>query len=427
MMRRIFILPLFFSLGLFSACAGRSPRPTIESPLALDQVVLYRNGIGYFERSGKVDGDRLRLRVRKDQVDDLLKSLTVVDTDGKAVSISMPLDPASWASAAMHTLAPGRGSLAEMLDSLRGREVSLVTRTGRLRGRIAMVERIEGEPDPDEEQRRYRGSRERSREVDHKVSLLVGRRMEVLRLSKVRSVVLHDGDLAMQLHRTLDASAGEGMFEEVEIELRLTGARSHDLRVSYVVEAPMWKPTYRVVLPEGREGKALLQGWAVVDNVSGEDWSDISLSLTSGGADRLQLRSAHAARSTEARLDREWRAQAGRGGDGGSELAGGGDGGRARRGHGGGDGGGERAFPEQSRQEVSSSFENQKRSQRCPKGLRGEGSRERPAAAEISPASSSSHRRRVETTLGSATVRAWIKSPYSAACRSRREPSGSRA
>src|SRR5690606_20038716 len=89
-------------------------------------------------------------------------------------------------------------------------------------------------------------------------------------------------DLAMQLHRRLDASAGEGMFQQIEVEVRLAGARRHALVLSYVVAAPMWKPTYRVVLPERGRGQALLQAWAVVDNTSGEDWRDVKMSLTSG-------------------------------------------------------------------------------------------------------------------------------------------------
>ena len=100
--------------------------------------------------------------------------------------------------------------------------------------------------------------------------------------SKVKGVTLKDGDLAMQFNRSLDATAGEGMFQQVEVAIRLAEASSHDLLVSYVVQAPMWKPTYRVVLPKEGKGEALLQGWAVVDNVSGEDWREVQLALTSG-------------------------------------------------------------------------------------------------------------------------------------------------
>ncbi|MCB9568725.1 MAG: DUF4139 domain-containing protein [Myxococcales bacterium] len=268
------------SLGLIG-CAHRSPLATTDGGLDLDRVVLYRSGIGYFERRGEVDGDVLRIKVRKDQVNDLLKSLTVVDqSSGKTLSVSMPLDPQTWANAALGLLQPGEGNLAGLLDALRGTEVVLGLRRKRVRGRIVMVEEIINEaPEPlvgggppiDLEESR-----------DYKVTLLRGRDLEVVRLSQVRSVVLRDGDLALQLHRSLDASAGEGMFEQVAIEIRLAGARKHDLMVSYVVAAPIWKPTYRVVLPEGDKGEALLQAWAVVDNTSGEGWQDVNMSLTSG-------------------------------------------------------------------------------------------------------------------------------------------------
>jgi hypothetical protein len=112
--------------------------------------------------------------------------------------------------------------------------------------------------------------------------VLEGKKMQVVRLSKVRSITLRDGNLALQFHRSLDATAGEGMFQQVAVDIRLAGDNKHELSVSYVVEAPMWKPTYRVVLPEAGKGKALLQGWAVVDNTSGEDWSKVTMSLTSG-------------------------------------------------------------------------------------------------------------------------------------------------
>ena len=285
-MRRLhpFVLCSLLTLPALSACAGRTPYPAVsDDGLALDTVVLYRNGVGYFERRGKVEGELLRLRVRKDQVNDLLKSLTIVDEDGKAVSVSMPLDPQTWASVAMTTLAPGHGSLPGVLDSLRGTEVTVRANNQYIRGRIVMVERIINEPDPDANSGSRLGPAVTLPDSrDWKLTLLSRGQLEIIRVSKIRGITLHDGDLAMQLHRSLDASAGEGMFEQVDIEIRLVDARSHKLTVSYVVGAPMWKPTYRVVLPEKAGGEALLQGWAVVDNVSGEDWKRVSLSLTSG-------------------------------------------------------------------------------------------------------------------------------------------------
>lgn len=282
MIRKLSLLILL--AAAVPACAhSRSPFAAADTSLKLQRVVLYRNGIGYFERAGDVDGDMLRIKVRRDQINDLLKSLTVIDRNsGTALSVSMPLDPQSWAGAALASLEPGRGNLAEVLDGLRGTEVVLKTSLGRVRGRIAMVERIVNEPDPEGRGSSRGGAARAEQSIDHKVTVVDGAQLRVVRLSKVRGLTLVDKDIALQLNRSLDASAGEGMFQQVEVAIRLGGKKRHDLVVSYVVEAPMWKPTYRVVLPKAGEGKALLQAWAVVDNTSGEDWRDVSMSLTSG-------------------------------------------------------------------------------------------------------------------------------------------------
>jgi hypothetical protein len=250
-------------------------RPTTEAQLKLSRVVLYRNGVAYFERSGVADGDRLTLKVRKDQVNDLLKSLTLIDrTSGKTVSVSIPLDPRAWQDAALSMLLPGRGQLAEVLDALRGTEISVATDSRRVTGRIVMVERTPRVP--------LREPQPQPREDDHKLTLLNGDTLEIVQLSEVKSLKLRDGDLIMQLDRHLDASAGEGMFQQVDVVAHFADAGQHDLTVSYVAQAPLWKPTYRLVLADDGSGKALLQAWAVVSNVSGENWNDVSLSLTSG-------------------------------------------------------------------------------------------------------------------------------------------------
>ncbi len=265
------------------ANSSRVAFPSGAEGLSLDRVVLYRNGIGYFERRGKLDNNVLRLKVRKDQINDMLKSLTIVDRQtGHALSVSMPLDPDTWASAALAALQPGNGSLATVLDGLRGVEVTLDTTQGDVSGRLVMVEEIDEEPDPGAAAHPGPNGGPGSLGRDHKVTLLEEQEMKVVRLSKVKAVTLKDGDLAMQFHRRLDASAGEGMFQQVDVDVRLDGTSSHDVVVSYVVEAPMWKPTYRVVLPEKGKGDALLQAWAVVDNTSGEDWSSVSMALTAG-------------------------------------------------------------------------------------------------------------------------------------------------
>jgi hypothetical protein len=269
------LLLLWVALG-----CGHSQKPyaTTQSPLPLSRVVLYRNGVGYFERQGVVSGERLTLRVRKDQVNDVLKSLTVVDRgSGKALSVSIPLDPQAWQDAALSMLMPGRGRLSEVLDGLRGVHISVDTKSRHLQGRIVMVERMVAEPRPMSPSRMPQPEYE-----DHKLTLLDGAALEIALVSEIKTITLDQGDLVMQLDRHLDATSGEGMFQQVDVVVRLSDAGKHDLAVSYVAAAPLWKPTYRVVLAPDASGKALLQAWAVVSNVSGENWDKVSLGLTSG-------------------------------------------------------------------------------------------------------------------------------------------------
>jgi hypothetical protein len=270
---------VLLALSLLTSCAhSRTHYATTQSPLALSRVVLYRNGIAYFERQGVVDGDRLSLKVRKDQINDLLKSLTVIDrTSGKTLSVSIPLDPRAWQDAALAMLMPGRGQLAEVLDALRGTHVEVDTDTRTVRGRILMVERILEAPEP-----LKGGVVPTQPQEDHRLTLLDNGALEIVKLSRVKTIAIQQGDLVMQLDRHLDATAGEGMFQQVDVVVRLADETKHDLVVSYVAQAPLWKPTYRLVLAEDNSGKALLQAWAVVSNVSGENWDRVTLALTSG-------------------------------------------------------------------------------------------------------------------------------------------------
>jgi hypothetical protein len=152
--------------AFLSGCAATLPRP-IQTDAALGRVVVYRNGVAYFERRAQVHGDRFALEVPAERLDDFLKSLSVVDArSGNAVPISFP------------TLAHAEGTTTVMVEL----------------------------PKP--------------------------------------------GD--------------------------------YDLRISYVTESPAWKPTYRLKL--NAKGPAELQSWAVVDNVSGEDWQRVAIGVGSTSA-----------------------------------------------------------------------------------------------------------------------------------------------
>jgi hypothetical protein len=161
-------------LALATVGCGTTRTTFVKSETTLGRVVVYRNGVAYFERYADVQGDSLRLNVPEDKVDDFLKSLTVVDAvTGEPAPISYPSTPSS--------------------------------------------------------------------------------------------------------------SSGGGTID-MRVGISKPGApgTTRRLRLSYVTEAPSWKPSYRVVV--GKSGKVDLQGWAVVDNTSGEDWRDVKLGVGASSA-----------------------------------------------------------------------------------------------------------------------------------------------
>ena len=176
--------------GFLAFACARGPNVS-SAELPLRRVVVYRNGVGYFERAGSVDADRVTFKMRQRMVGDFLATLAIVERGGSSVrSASFPLEIEDEGG----SLDP---AFLRTLEALR-------------------------DPDPKPE-----------------------RRDDPLR----------------------------------EVVLRLDGER-HELAVGYVAETPLWRPSYRLVVDES--GKANLQAWGIVQNLSGEDWSDVELVLVAG-------------------------------------------------------------------------------------------------------------------------------------------------
>lgn len=253
-----------------TACSGAdSPtEPTVEIPVR--RVVLYQNGVGYFERVGKVDGDVLTLQVRPSQINDLLKSLTVIDSGtGRAVSVSLPLEEnADRILNELPEQVRDAGGLLHVLRLFRGAHVVVSGEEGTLTGRVIGVENLQDN-----------SGKEVSADWRLSVKTEDGE-IAVYPVKDIHKVELHDKTLSAGLERSLDVSLGEGGWKPIALSIRLAGAESHELLASYIVEMPRWKSAYRLVLD--KDQKPLLQGWAVVDNVSGESWDAVQLSLVSG-------------------------------------------------------------------------------------------------------------------------------------------------
>jgi len=258
------LLLLLTSAGCPSAL-NRTP-----DDLRVSRAVLYQNGIGYFERRGKVKDQQIKLRILPAQIADVLKSLTVVDLkDGRAINVALPVEKTRIRRLA--SLPPqvrdGGGMLA-IAQAFRGARVRVRARGGSGTGRIVGVESLGTEG-------------EKAAEVWRLSVLRDDGTVQSFDLRSVDELQIKNRTLEVGLRKALDVALDEGAWKPVELVVHLAGETPHDLLVSYVVEMPTWKPAYRVVVSkDDKEG--LLQGWAVVDNVSGEDWDRVQLSLTAG-------------------------------------------------------------------------------------------------------------------------------------------------
>ena len=252
------------SASLIAGCASTAVSRGPELPVT--RAVLYQNGIGYFERRGKLSDDVLHLRVRPDQIRDFLKSLTVVDLgSGRATSIALPVEKSRAQTLTdLPEQVRTEGGLLAIAQAFRGARV-VVDGERRVVGRLVGVENLGGSP-----------------KNDWRLSVLTdGGSLAQLSVDKIKDIKILDGTLEVGLKKALDAALDAGSWKSVDVTVRLAGGGTHDLVVSYVVEMPAWKPAYRLVIDKTSE-RSLLQGWAVVDNLSGDDWKNISLSLTAG-------------------------------------------------------------------------------------------------------------------------------------------------
>jgi len=236
------------------------------------RVVLYKHGVGYFERRGTVEGDAdVKLRFKAADMSDVLKSLTVLDLGGGAVQ-TITYDSTKTVDQQLgeytFDLRKAQG-LPAILEQMKGGAVTVTVAGRPLRGRIMAVEkRLEATGDGAQTER-------------YRLSLLTeGAMVKSYDLSDVSDLRFDDPALQKDLEKYLAILFSRHRRDEKELVIRCAGRGKRELFVSYVQAQPVWKVSYRIVA--SKEKKPLLQAWAIVDNVSAEDWENVELSLVSG-------------------------------------------------------------------------------------------------------------------------------------------------
>ncbi len=264
------IAPLGLCLVGVSACIATVQPPENKPELPVRKVVLYQNGIGYFERRGEVKSGEVELRVRPDQINDVLKSLSVLDmSGGMASSVSLPVERSGDRLAAeLPAQVRNAQGMHGLLAVLRGAEVEVDGQDGTLRGRVVGVESSQQLEDG------------KPKNIDVLTLMSDDNQLLCTPVAGIHKVIIGDRTLAVGLQQSLDISRSEGAWKPVKLMVRLAGDGTHDLILSYIHEVPIWRPAYRAWVESGKGVQ--LQGWAIVDNVSGEDWNEVNLTLVVG-------------------------------------------------------------------------------------------------------------------------------------------------
>ena len=235
----------------------------------LRRVMLSTGGVGYFEHEAEVtDNAELLMPVRMDQVDDILKSIVIFDEQGNTGFVQLP--SRAPLSDIFRGLPFGPGALASneaLISALKGTEVSVRAGTS-IEGRIISI---------NEETASAEGDRTITR---HRVGVMTENGLQQFVLEEASSVSFADPVLNRQIGQALAAIAEHREGQGRTLKIRLNGSGTRKVTVAYVVETPLWKSSYRATTLD--PGTARLQGWAILENVTGNDWTNIDLTVVTG-------------------------------------------------------------------------------------------------------------------------------------------------
>ena len=257
-----------------SAPAAASAPAESSSRLPVKRVVLYKNGVGYFEHATRVHGTQdLSIDFTTAQLNDVLKSLTAVDLgDGRVSSLRYnSIAPLDERLKSLRLPFGEQITQVEYLTALRGARVEVRSGSATAAGRLLSVEKI-----------RKQRSKDDFEDVTSFSIVTDSGEMRNFELGAGISVRIAERELTDEVGRYLSLIGSSRARDVRRMSLTATGSGDRDIFVSYISEVPIWKSTYRILFPDKPGEKPLLQGWAIVDNTIGEDWKDVQLSLVAG-------------------------------------------------------------------------------------------------------------------------------------------------
>ncbi len=243
--------------------------------LPVREVILYKHGVGYFERSGELKaGETARLDFKADDMNDVLKSLTLTDHGGGKIG-SVRYDASESLEKRLEDFPFAVGdelSLAAFLDQMKGARIELKVGAETLAGAIVSARLIKTQ------------DKDKSSEREIAVLMMDSGELRTFDLASASTVKFSDPKLQAQLKDYLAVLGQAHSKDRRSIYIDSPGSGAHELFARYMTPAAVWKSSYRLLFgdKEPAQTEPTLEGWAIVDNTTGEDWTNVRLSVVSG-------------------------------------------------------------------------------------------------------------------------------------------------
>ncbi len=238
----------------------------------IERVVLYKHGLGYFERNADVTGEAtLSLTFKHDQMKDILKSFYAVDLGGGRIA-NISYDSAAPLEKQLEEIllrVPADQSLTGLLTRLQGARIRLQLPGETIEGQVLGLE---------EEKRQTEGGTTIT--MKYVTLLLADGSIRAILLTDVRGFSILDDALRADVKRYLDLTLQGKYKDRKTVKVYAVGEGQRSVRMGYLLETPVWKTSYRLLFQE--EGQPVLQGWAMVENPTDEDWEKVDLQLVAG-------------------------------------------------------------------------------------------------------------------------------------------------
>ncbi len=239
--------------------------------LPITEVTLYKHGVAHLERSGELQpGETARLDFKPDDMNDVLKSLTVTDRNGGKVNGVRydSSDPLEKRLADFPFQLGAGASLAAFLDQMKGARIELKLGAGDASG-VVISARVVEQSDKD-------------RPSQHEVLVLLMDSGDIrsFDLGAASAVKLSDPKQQSQLAAYLTVLNQSHARDRRSVYIDAVSSGARQLTASYMTPAAVWKSSYRLMF--GAAGEPTLEGWAIIDNTSGDDWNNVRLAVVSG-------------------------------------------------------------------------------------------------------------------------------------------------